>query len=71
MSAEWNTRCLLARVRVLALRQQVRAGGELTAWQLTRAIAPVLGDLLPLPSAALTLAAAETRAPHGSGAPAT
>ena len=50
MGAEWSTRCLLARVRCLALREQALAGGEPTAWQLTRAIAPVLGDLLPLPS---------------------
>lgn len=49
MSADWSTRCLLARVRVLALREQVLAGGDAAAWQLTRAIDPILGDLLPLP----------------------
>jgi len=49
MAADWSQRCLLARVRVLALREQALAGGEPSAWQLTRAIAPVLGDLLPLP----------------------
>lgn len=46
---DWLKPYLIARVRVQALRAQVEAGGEVKAWQLMRAIEPVVGDLLPLP----------------------
>jgi len=41
VSAEWARRCLIARVRVLALRGQALAGGVATGVQLARAIAPI------------------------------
>lgn len=46
----WEKQCMTARVRVLALRALVSAGGPLRDEQLVRAVEPVLGDLLPLPS---------------------
>lgn len=42
----------IARVRLLALRAQVSAGGEPRAEQIIRSIEPVCGDLLPLPASA-------------------
>jgi hypothetical protein len=43
---------LLARARISALRALARAGGRPTAAQLLRAVDPVLGDLLPVPTTA-------------------
>lgn len=43
---------MLSRVRLLALRAMVQAGGNPGASSLLRAVEPVLGDLLPLPSQA-------------------
>jgi len=45
---EWVERCCLARVRVLALARLSDAGGEVRPDQLRRALAPLVGDLLPL-----------------------
>jgi hypothetical protein len=39
-------RACLSRVRMLALAAMARAGGTPTAWQLRRAIAPIVGDLV-------------------------
>ena len=47
---DWLKPYLVSRVRVKALRALVEAGGEPSRGQLRRAIEPVLGDLLPLPS---------------------
>lgn len=41
----WESRCLVARVRHLALKAQVVAGGRPQAWQLERVLEPILGDL--------------------------
>jgi len=46
----WEDSCSVARCRVLVLRQIIAGGGDLAGWQLRRALSPVLGDLLPLPS---------------------
>ena len=45
----WSIACGVARVRVLALRALVLAGGSPTSEQMRRAVDPVLGDLVPLP----------------------
>ena len=42
----WEHRCGSSGVRILALCEQVAAGGEPTKWQLLRAVEPILGDLL-------------------------
>lgn len=67
MSISWETNCMLARVRVNALRALVSAGGEPRAEQLVRAVEPVLGDLLPLPSSAAAAAAAREKAADAAG----
>lgn len=45
---DWSERCCVARVRLLALRAMVSAGGEPAGWQVRRVVAPVIADLLPL-----------------------
>lgn len=54
---DWLKPYLVSRVRVKALAAMIEAGGEPSTGAIHRAIAPVLGDLLPLP-----------RAPRGSAA---
>ena len=46
---KWEFACRITRVRILALREQSRAGGPPTAGQLRRALLPIAGDLLRAP----------------------
>ena len=50
---DWIRPYLISRVRVAALRAQMRAGGPCSSGQLRRAIEPVVGNLLPYPGTVL------------------
>jgi hypothetical protein len=43
----WIDRCNIARVRMLALREVVAAGGPVSGSDLRRVLEPIIGDLLP------------------------
>lgn len=42
----WNERCCLSRVRLLALEAQAAAGGEASPGQLRRALDPIGGEVI-------------------------
>jgi hypothetical protein len=43
----WIDRCNVARVRMLAVREMLAAGGPVSGSDLRRVLEPVIGDLLP------------------------
>lgn len=43
---DFQTRCCIARVRVLALRAQISAGGDPRPGQVRRAFAPIAAELV-------------------------